>query len=67
MEKLHSLPKQILESEDAKGVQEDYDRLIVEMNQFEKATVEVLLIAPDTQNVVANLGIDTCCKQQQAP
>lgn len=41
MEKLHSLPKQILESEDAMGVQEDYDRLVVEMNQFEKATVEV--------------------------
>ena len=41
MEKLHSLPKHILESEEAQDVQSQYDRLVVEMNQYEKATVEV--------------------------
>lgn len=41
MEKLHSLPKHILESEEAREVQAEYDRLVVDMNQYEKATVEV--------------------------
>lgn len=41
MEKLHSLPKHILESEEAQDVQSQYDRLVVDMNQYEKATVEV--------------------------
>lgn len=41
MEKLHSLPKLVLESEEARAVQQQYDHLIVEMDQFEKATVEV--------------------------
>ena len=41
MEKLHSLPKLVLDSEEARAVQQQYDHLIVEMDQFEKATVEV--------------------------
>ncbi len=41
MEKLHSLPKLVLDSEEARSVQQQYDHLIVEMDQFEKATVEV--------------------------
>lgn len=41
MEKLHSLPKLVLDSEEARAVQLQYDHLIVEMDQFEKATVEV--------------------------
>ena len=41
MEKLHSLPKHTLESEEARDVQSQYDRLVMEMNQYEKATVEV--------------------------
>ena len=41
MEKLHSLPKLLLDSEEARAVQQQYDHLIVEMDQFEKATVEV--------------------------
>ncbi|KAA6419077.1 MAG: flagellar outer dynein arm heavy chain beta [Trebouxia sp. A1-2] len=40
MEKLHSLPKLVLDSEEARSVQQQYDHLIVEMDQFEKATVE---------------------------
>lgn len=42
MEKLHSLPKLVLDSEEAHSVQQQYDHLIVEMDQFEKATVEVI-------------------------
>lgn len=42
MEKLHSLPKLVLDSEEARSVQQQYDHLIVEMDQFEKATVEVI-------------------------
>ena len=41
MEKLRSLPKLVLDSEEARSVQQQYDHLIVEMDQFEKATVEV--------------------------
>ena len=42
MEKLRSLPKLVLDSEEARSVQQQYDHLIVEMDQFEKATVEVI-------------------------
>ena len=41
MEKLHSLPKLVLDSEEAREVQHQYDHLLVEKDQFEKATVEV--------------------------
>ena len=41
MEKLHSLPKLVLDSEEAREVQHQYDHLLVEMDQYEKATVEV--------------------------
>ena len=43
MEKLRSLPKLVLDSEEAREVQQQYDHLIVEMDQYEKATVEVCL------------------------
>ena len=42
MEKLRSLPKLVLDSEEARSVQQQYDHLVVEMDQFEKATVEVI-------------------------
>lgn len=41
MEKLRSLPKLVLDSEEARDVQQQYDHLTVEMDQYEKATVEV--------------------------
>ena len=41
MEKLRSLPKLVLDSEEAREVQQQYDHLIVEMDLYEKATVEV--------------------------
>lgn len=41
MEKLRSLPKLVLNREEAREVQQQYDHIIVEMDQYEKATVEV--------------------------